>query len=519
MSGELTLNVETDFVSFVGSNALTLKDVASTNTSLIMNGANLGAALTMTMAQTAAVTAISGTSYGDTITLSNMSATILYTGDGDDTVTLGGKSGRTVYLQDGDDTFVAGTGTDTVYGGDGADTYRINLSTSTKDTIADFVVGTDVLQLHGTGDYINVTTQSGASGVYAFAAGMAGGSATLTGVTATDFSGSIQVGYSKNNPVEHMNGQATGIVASGSFTDYVRTSATADSSFTLGAGPDYIELVLAGGSALSVTSGASGALSTTITDFVVGEDVIVLTGTGTNTINVHDMSGDISAGVYSFGQSAGLTLMIGGVTGATTDIASSVQFGFSGSAADAFHQQASVSITLGDLNDYVVIGEDNQHAPTGTVTIKDGGGVDFITAHSAIEVRYDLTGISLDLVTGVAAAATKIANALSGSTYVFADGESGTAAAKIEYVGSGTQAVGEAAEDQVATFLNAALGGTTGETYLAVINDLSGNAAYTYLVSEGGDGVITADELSLITVFNLVDDTSGASSLTKADLS
>jgi hypothetical protein len=227
------------------------------------------------------------------------------------------------------------------------------------------------------------------------------------------------------------------------------------------------------------------------------------------------MSGLVSSGVYSFGESAGLTLKNGGTGLTTLDIASSVQFGHSGQVADAFHVGLSASVVLGDLNDHVVI---NAGTMIGTVTVKDDGGVDFFSVGSVVEIRYDLTGISLDLVTGVAAGASKIANALSGSTYVFAHGESGTSGASIEYVGSAAVSVGDAAIDDVATFLNAALGGTTGETYLAVINDISGNAAYTYLVSEDGDGTITGEEITLLTVIDRLDsDTAGASTTLTAD--
>jgi hypothetical protein len=452
----------------------------------------------------------------------------IYMGDGDDTLTLSGKSGRTVYLMDGDDLLVAGAGTDTITGGAGVDTYRINLSTATDDTITDFAVGTDVLQLHGTGGTINVAGQSGSSGVYAFAPGMSGGSATLTGVTATDFSESIQLGYSLNNQVIHSINAATALVAGSSFVDYVQTTASADSTFTLGAGQDYIELNLTvGGASLKAadTGGFSAGESTTVTDFVVGDDVLIITGTahlaGSTGINVHNMSGLISSGFYRFTASAGITLKNGGTGLSTTDMASSIQFGHSGAGTDAFQLGISSSVVLGDLNDFVKIGSYadsvGRSTATGTLTVKDDGGIDFLTVGSSVEIRYDLTGISLDLVTGIDAGATKISNALSGTTFVFANGESGTAGAAIEYVGSAAVSVGQAAVDDVATFLNAALGGTTGETYVAIINDLSGQAAYTYLVSEGGDGVITGDELTLLTVIDRVDDGSTATTLDEND--
>jgi hypothetical protein len=506
---ELALAANTTVVSLAGSNAINIKHFSS-HSSALVTAANLSGALTFSGGSI--LTAISGTNTGDTINLKSSASTIYGMGGNDTIVIDGDMSGNTVYLGDGDDTFRhSGAGTNTITGGDGADAFQMDLDSVQELTISDFAVGTDRLVLYGSAETINVASQSGATGAYAIAPLTQGGSVTLTGVTATDFSESIQLGRDLNNPLTHLKAQATALVASSTYHDYISVNRSAGSTLTLGSGADTVEVVLLN----SVSAGSADRV--TITDFVVGEDLLVLTGSSEASTSIDAYSGRISAGgaLKLGGASSEIVLKYAGTGITTSGLSTSLQFGFSSGTTDGFTIQSATNVTLGTLNDFIIM---PSVGSTSIVTIKDNGGIDFITTKSAFEVNYNLSGISNDLTTAVAAGATKIANALSGSTYIFADGESGTASAKIEYVGSAAVSVGQAQLTAVATFLNAGLGGTTGEQYLAVINDLSGNAAYTYkALDANADGVFTGDEITLLTVFDVTDRSADAP-VVKADL-
>jgi hypothetical protein len=504
---ELIFHSPTTVLSLVGSNGITVNRFSADDTAnpSIITAQNLAASLSFSAAANTTVN-VTGSNSGDTVTMAG-TASIIYGMGGDDTITVAAASvAATLYGGDGNDILVGNVGNDTIYTGAGNDIVRIALGTVTKDTIADFSVGTDIIQFTGSAHAINVGAQSGVSGLYALMPADTAGSVTLTGVTANDFSDSIQLGYSLNAQVL-LPAVATAIVA-GNLADHVVGSADVANTITLGGGADVVELALTQTKG-ATTAAISAATSLVVKDFTLGEDVIVLTGSadtslGGSSLKIDAHSVAVSGGVYTFGLSAGITLQNGGTGLTTTDLGATLRFGHSGAGSDAFHiiGGTAATVVLGDLNDFVVI--EAGYTANQVLTIKDNGGVDFITASSAVEIRYDLTGISADLVTGIAAGASKIANALSGSTYVFADGESGTASATVEYSGSASVAVGLGNLTGVATFLNAGLGGTTGETYLAVINDLSGNAAYTYLVvDDSGDGVITADELTMLTAFDI----------------
>ncbi len=84
---------------------------------------------------------------------------------GDDFLVLGSGNG-TLEGRYGDDLLVDGTGRDTLYGGGGADVFYLNGSDGQTDVIADFDVGTDVIDLSDwtmlySADQLSVTTLTG----------------------------------------------------------------------------------------------------------------------------------------------------------------------------------------------------------------------------------------------------------------------------------------------------------------------------------------------------------------------
>jgi hypothetical protein len=391
--------------------------------------------------------------------------------------------------------------------GAGSDTLRIDLSVSGKDTVTDFVVGEDVISVYGAGTgVISAAAVSGTTTYgYSLVGGLSGGSVTLTGNTATDFTDSLQLGYGLNNQYSTIAGVTAQVVA-GSKNDFLLiTNATAGGSYTLGDGADTVEIKLDefGGGA------ASAGYTNTIRDFVVGSDVIVLTGTVDPTGSIDAFSADVTAGVYTIGYSSDINLAYGGNSLSETDLSTSLRFGHSGSGADALVIGVSAgAIGLGNLNDVISLG-----SSAVVVTIKDNGGLDTIHAGSSVEVRYSLSGISTDLVTGLAANASKVANTIDGAVYIFADGEDGASTSAIDYAGRGSAGAGGLTG--VATFLEANLGGSTGEKLLAVINDVSGDSAYTYIINNA-EGAIDAGDLQLITIFSF--DGLGGDNIQKSDL-
>ena len=95
---------------------------------------------------------------------------------------------------DGADTLNGGTGNDALTGGAGADTFVVSAAFD-NDTIADFVVGTDKIDLTAVtpgsfADLLAATTDVGGSAVIT----LTGGTITLTGVLEADLSGSDFIG-------------------------------------------------------------------------------------------------------------------------------------------------------------------------------------------------------------------------------------------------------------------------------------------------------------------------------------
>ena len=87
---------------------------------------------------------------------------VLHGGAGDDEVGRnygnGGIGNDTLYGDAGDDMLFGGVGTNTLTGGSGFDTFVYNASQTGHDTITDFAVGEDVIQLHGFGlDYAELS--------------------------------------------------------------------------------------------------------------------------------------------------------------------------------------------------------------------------------------------------------------------------------------------------------------------------------------------------------------------------
>lgn len=70
-----------------------------------------------------------------------------WAGDGDDTI-LANDFGDIIQAGRGNDVIIAGAATDLLYGGPGGDKFVFNAFATSTDTIGDFVLGSDVIDLY-----------------------------------------------------------------------------------------------------------------------------------------------------------------------------------------------------------------------------------------------------------------------------------------------------------------------------------------------------------------------------------
>jgi Ca2+-binding RTX toxin-like protein len=70
-----------------------------------------------------------------------------WAGDGNDII-IANNFGDTIQAGRGNDTIVAGRGADILYGGPGSDNFVYNFLAQSADSIRDFTVGNDVIDLH-----------------------------------------------------------------------------------------------------------------------------------------------------------------------------------------------------------------------------------------------------------------------------------------------------------------------------------------------------------------------------------
>ena len=98
----------------------------------------------------------------------------------------GGIGNDTLNGGDGDDILIGGAGTDTLTGGAGADLFTVSTSGG-ADTITDFLLGTDRIDLTAYGAYQSIV-QSGADTLVTFAAGVTLRLLNVTAATVTDAS-------------------------------------------------------------------------------------------------------------------------------------------------------------------------------------------------------------------------------------------------------------------------------------------------------------------------------------------
>jgi uncharacterized protein len=130
----------------------------------------------------------------DFVSVAADAAVTVYGGAGNDIISLNGNATvSTVYGDDGDDIIIAGKTATTVYMGAGSD--ALHVSVGANNVVVDFVKGTDrivITSISGSPSSLDVSsvTVTTATGTYL----IGGVSTTLTGLTSSDLSDSVQLG-------------------------------------------------------------------------------------------------------------------------------------------------------------------------------------------------------------------------------------------------------------------------------------------------------------------------------------
>jgi len=500
---DLALDANTVNVAITGTEALTLTDL-STAAATTINALNMSGDLTIselgafdvtlflgngtnsiTSTNVAAGFTLEGGSGADTITLTGaaVNASTVNGNDGDDTI-LGGDAADTIDGGDGDDAINGDAGVDNITTGAGSDTVTM-VSGEDGDTIADFVLGTDMLVLTGAANAgLDLSSITPTTGLYAIDGGTGNFDVTLTGNTATDIRDSVTLGT-----------QSTAAVAGGAaaaVTTY--TSVTTAGATVAGDADDVIAL----GGAHTVTLGSGSdtliadiaATGSTVADFVMGTDTLILTGIATGSLDLTSITP--TTNTYDFG---GNSVTLTGNT--ATDVSGSVVLGTNAATFTIF---ATGSVTGGTGNDNITTAA----ASAETVVFIDNGGVDTISLVETTATGAALDLLNFDNMTGisasgvaVAANAAKVADALDGEVYIFADGSDGTGTEAIDFNGAdGTAGLGSAEVlADVAAFLEAGMTEANGENYIALINTANGvtDIYAAYLVAGDSDGIDAAD--------------------------
>jgi hypothetical protein len=432
-----------------------------------------------------AASTIFGNSGNDSIT-GGTAADTIFGGDGNDVIAGGATAANTINAGAGNDTVTA-TAADTITLGAGSD--EVRGAVDVGYTVTDFNVAEDRIVLTGAADSaVNLANVTPTAGAYTITG--AGADFTLTGVSVTDLTPFVQLGRAGAPFIT--NGAAASTVVAGDLSDYISVPTTDVATITTGGGNDVVTI-------------AVGALSAvTVTDFTIGSDRIILTGTATATTNIDLTSVTApTAGLYVLGgatdaNNANVTLTSGGTNFTTTDLSGIVQLGES--ATVRFTLNGVADVTGSRFNDFIDLGTAGS---ANIVNFIDNGGTDNISGLVVAEdsLSFDLiTGITATAGTAVAANAARVADAVSGSVYVFADSGDGTGAAAISTftVNAANGITAGVILADVAAFLDAGLASSAGERYIAVINDgAAPGTAYVYDVTASASG-IEASGVSLI---------------------
>lgn len=398
---------------------------------------------------------------------------------GNDTVTTSG-NGDTVDLGAGDDTVTLSGGSDTITTGAGADT--ITAAVDNASTIKDFTVDTDLLVITGalTGN-VDVANLSQTSSKYDIDGDGADDDITLTDVTATDLSNSIQFGSKDATLTVGAN-----TLKAGAKDDYIGSD-NASSSITTGDGADTVVVSVAGG---------------TVADFTTGTDKIILTVAVANDQAIDFSSVTPTSGAYDSDGDGAAEFTLTDHT--ETDLTSMVQLGTSASAYDIDTLASAHELNAGTFDDFIDFGSTAANAQT--VGFIDNNGMDTFSTFTTGTDKFSFDKITGITATSCSAATTaRVSDASDGTVYVMDNTAVNSDTVDSSVLGTtvNNEAVTFTSDvfvNDVAGYFNNVLGTATGEKYVVALGgiDTDGTAGNTddtliYLVNGNSDGLTAAD--------------------------
>lgn len=355
---DLALNAATDTIVMTGGD-LTITTLTVTDAKVIAASSMTGA-LTMTTSGNSATTVVLGNGNNSITTVGG--ADLVQGGSGADTISAGAAV-DTIVGGAGNDSITGGAGDDSITGGEGNDSFVIGNGDG-NDTITDFVAGSDKIILTGDVGAVDVTDLTVASGVYT----IGDLAVTLTGNTATDLSGSIQLG--KSTVATAFTVTTLESAVGGNFGDTFTHANDANVTITGGAGADVFYVTND-----TLTQDANDM---TVTDFTAGTDKIIITGTAKTGLQLDDA---VVSGTEAFDLSSNNEFQFTLEDVTFTSLEGVVQLGDSTNDLifTSFNDGTTDDneIVGGNFNDYVTIS-----TVTNDATIDLGLGADELTLNA-----------------------------------------------------------------------------------------------------------------------------------------
>ncbi len=386
----------------------------------------------------------------------------------------------------GDDIIKGKGGDDEITTGDGSDIIII-ASNDGSDIIKDFKKGVDTLVISGTSisnktgeiDLSNLANSENPiqdlqnREIYRFTNNNQ--KVILKGITATDLSNSVQLGSLKEGEPFLIKGN----IKAGIKDDFIDTSNSSDNihyDITTGEGKD----------AIAINSNSN----ITIKDFNIGKDRIVLIGNGNGGIDLRNITPNGNRYTF-YPNDDKYSITLTGVT--STSAKYFVQLGYKNSFF-----QVSGNVVAGRFDDFIY-----SNGAGNIINFIDNGGFDTI--------KFVESKLSFDLIDGINGSSgikptTKVKDAIDGKIYII---DNNTFSCNLD---KSLQSLdydyrGDFFKDRVAQCIDSALGTSTGEKYIAIIDgvnfDNSGqNDSLIYIVKGDDEKIKNSDIASIGIILN-----------------